>query len=232
MICAIGYTVGKTTMHRDMGVEAMDERTMEQALEAAKGMTFEKFWALLMEDRRQMLEREEAERKAREEREEAERKAQAERDELLAEMKRSVGKISNTIGEMTEAMFAAAIKEKFNEIGYQFTKTGHHTEFFEGKNAIAEADFFLENGDYAIPVEVKTRLTIERVNRHLERMGRIRGYMDARNDRRTLLGVVAGGIVAEEVIAHAHREGFYVVLLSGETLKIAEPPDGFQPREW
>ena len=32
------------------------EQSMTEALEAAKGMTFEKFWAMLMEDRKRMEE--------------------------------------------------------------------------------------------------------------------------------------------------------------------------------
>jgi hypothetical protein len=36
--------------------QIMETMTVEQALNDAKGMTFEKFWAALMEDRKRMAE--------------------------------------------------------------------------------------------------------------------------------------------------------------------------------
>jgi hypothetical protein len=83
-----------------------------------------------------------------------------------------------------------------------------------------------------MPVEVKTHLKVEHVNKHIERIERIRGYMDRHGDKRQLVGAVAGGIVSEEVKHYAQRLGLYVLEQSGKSVVMAEPPDGFTARVW
>ena len=100
------------------------------------------------------------------------------------------------------------------------------------KAFLAEADFFLENGEYAMPVEVKTELSVSDVNEHIERLAKIREYMDARNDKRKLVGAVAGEIVAENVLHYAQKKGLYVLKQSGDSVTIAAAPHNFKQQEW
>jgi hypothetical protein len=93
-------------------------------------------------------------------------------------------------------------------------------------------DIFLENGKYAMPTEVKTKLTIEDVNDHLERIAKIRENMDSHGDKRMLVGAVAGGIAPENVVAYAQKKGLYVVVWSGDSATVAEAPQTFKIREW
>ena len=92
---------------------------------------------------------------------------------------------------------------QFNELGYTFTKQGPHVEFKDKdtRRVIAEADYFLEDGQYAMAVEVKTELNESDVDDHVERIGVIRRYFDERGDKRILVGAVAGGIVRKFGIA-------------------------------
>jgi hypothetical protein len=92
-------------------------------------------------------------------------------------------------------------------------------------------DLLLENGDTVLAVEVKTTLTSADVRDHLERMGKLRRYADEHQDRRKLLGAVAGAIASNEVKAYAVKNGFFVLEQSGDTVKISVPED-FKPREW
>jgi hypothetical protein len=89
----------------------------------------------------------------------------------------------------------------------------------------------LENSEYAMAVEVKTRLTTRDVKDHVKRMNILRRAADEHGDRRKYLGAVAGAVFARGVLEYALKNGFYVVIPSGETVDI-EVPEGFRPRVW
>ena len=192
----------------------MDIITPEQAIEGAKGLTFEKVWAAFMESRMES------------------RMEMQELRRSISEVSKNVGGISNTLGKLTESMFATELCRKFDEYGFTFTKSGQRTTFSKNKKVVTEADFFLENGEYAMPVEVKTELKDADIDHHLKRIAIIRQYFDERNDNRKLVGAVAGEIVSEAVAERAHSEGFFVLAPSGDSVVIAAAPDGFTAREW
>jgi len=121
-------------------------------------------------------------------------------------------------------MFSAELWEKFNQLGYKFTRQAPRMKFYDNGQALAEVDFFLENGMYAMPVEIKTELSIADVDEHIQRIEKIRRYMDAHNDNRKLVGAVAGGIVSESVLNYAQRKGFFVILQTGDSVAIATIP--------
>jgi len=167
-----------------------DIMTAAQAAESGKELSFDIVWAALMETRKQMQESHE------------------ELKELVADVTKNLGGLGNTLGKFTESMFQAELWEKFNELGYTFSKQSPYVKYYENNQVLTEVDFFLENGDIAMPVEIKTELTTNDVDEHIERIEKIRHYMDARNDSRKLVGAVAGGIVPENVLNYAHKKGF------------------------
>ncbi len=122
---------------------------------------------------------------------------------------------------------------KFNALGYAFTRTNTRVVYKDAHDkTLAEVDVLLENGTYALAVEVKTELTVEDVKVHAERMAVLRAYADRHNDARQYLGAVAGGIVSEQARDYAYKSGFYVLEQSGDTVRIAEPPEAWQPNTW
>jgi len=225
-----------------------------------RGLDFEQVWAALMEDREHLKEtdrilKENAERHEREMKESAERrervmKESAERHERVmkeiaerhekfekemkeskAEFNEKLGKYINLFGEVTEYTMAPKLREKFIEFGFDFPKANRNMSIRDKINNIfLEADVFLENGDKAILVEIKTKLTIERINIHIERLEKMRKYADLHGDKRTFLGAVAGVVVTDEVRNYALNQGFYLIEPSGENLNII-PPNG-KPKEW
>ena len=223
-----------------------DMMTAEQAAEAAKGLTFEKVWAALMENRQQMQESQKEMQESRQQMQEShqqmresQQETQKSMDESLKKMEKNIsevskklGKLGNSIGELTEAMFSPELWEKFAEIGLPVTRQSCNVTFTENRQVIAEADVFIENGEFAMPVEIKTKLLDEDVDEHLERMAKIRRYFDARGEKRKLIGAVAGGIVPESVMNRAHKKGLYVIIQSGDSAIIAAAPQGFKAREW
>jgi hypothetical protein len=162
---------------------------------------------------------------------ETDRKMQ-ETDRKIAELSKNIGGLNGSLGRIMESMFSAKLWELFTSLGYEFTKGCRDLKFREQKRVIAEADIFLENGEYAMPVEIKTILSREDVDGHLERIEKIRGYMDAKGDGRRLVGAVAGGSVGEDALRYAHKNGLYVLVQSGDAAALAELPPGFKPKTW
>ena len=221
----------------------MEPMTAEQAAEAAKGLTFEMVWAALMESRQRM---EESQKRTDEQIAESQKRtdeqiqeSQKRTDEALqrlektvAEVSRQFGGIGNSIGDLAESMFAGALCEKFAEYGILVTEQTERKRFREGKRVVAEADVFLENGEYAIPMEIKTKLTVKDIDGHIERIEAIRRHLDGKGDSRKLLGAVAGGVVPKNVMKLAHEKGLFVLVQSGDSVTIADAPIGFRAREW
>jgi methylmalonyl-CoA mutase cobalamin-binding subunit len=129
-------------------------------------------------------------------------------------------------------MVAAKVLELFQNLGFDVAKAGRNIKFYKGHKALAEIDVFLENGDVAVAVERKTSLSVRDVNGHLECMTRLRGYMDEHGDKRKLVGVVAGGVVPDDVREYAQQHGFYVLVQSGESMCVAEAAPGFVAQQW
>ena len=287
-----------TSLDTDTGLEII---SAEEAVEAAKGMTFEVVWNALMEYRRQMAEdarmreeerqkqseawqkqneewqkREEERQKREEERQKREEERQKREEERQKrseeerqkrseeerqkreeeqkkqdekrqkdmdkfrremqkstdEMKRQLGGIGNTLGEFSESMFSPALWKKFAEYGIEVTEQSERKQFNANGKRVAEADVYIENGEYAIPVEIKTKLTEAHVDDHIERLKIISAHLNSKGDKRKLLGAVAGGVVADKVRSYAQAKGLFVIVQSGNCATIAELPEGFKAREW
>ena len=232
--------------------------TAEQAVEAAKGLTFEKVWAALMENRQQIRESQhetqkrmdESLRETRKLMQESNQETQKKMDESWQRMQESnrelknrmdesqrrieknLGGLGNSLEWVTEAMFTNELWKKFSDIGIPVTGQSSHRKFCDDKRVLAEADLFIENGQYAIAVEIKTKLSVEYVDEHLDRIETVRRYLDGRGDKRKLVGAVAGGVVPENVLKYAQKKGLYVVLQTGDSVAIADAPEGFKAREW
>jgi hypothetical protein len=201
----------------------MAEMTAEQALKAGEGLNFTQVWTSLMELRQQQA------------------KTDAQLADTIQTVKNTskkvdevsdlVGKMGNSQGKLLEEMFSAKVWDKFNEYGYDFTK-GSSVKFKENGQVLAQIDILLENGDFTMAVEVKNVLTEYWVDDHLERIGKVRDYMNRHNDKRKLVGAVAGGVVPENVKRYAEKYGLYVMTQNGENVSVVEDKEKFNPKVW
>jgi hypothetical protein len=131
----------------------MDIISAEQAAENAKGLTFEKVWAVLMETAKAQKEREEAQRKT---------------EKLVADLSKNIGGLGNSLGNLIETMFSTDLYEKFNELGYEFTQQSSRKKYTEGRKVVAEVDVLLENGEFVMLAEIKTELSVSNVDDHYD----------------------------------------------------------------
>jgi hypothetical protein len=149
----------------------------------------------------------------------------------MKEYNKRFGDFTKRFGEVVEYMIAPNLKTKFREYGFKFNEAMTDRVFSDDDdNALFEVYIFLQNGDKAMLVEVKTKLTTEDVKDHVERLEKMRAYADLRSDKRAFLGAVAGVVITVNVKEYALGQGFYVIEPSGETFNIT-PPNG-QPKEW
>jgi predicted RNase H-related nuclease YkuK (DUF458 family) len=167
-----------------------------------RGLTFEKVWAALMENREQ----------------------QKETARIVKETSRELGNLGNRYGEMIEYMLKPNLVDKFRELGFVFTKVNHDTSIKDIQNNIlAQIDFSLEDGDKVMIVEVKSRPIIRDVKDHIERMKKVRLHADLHDDKRNYFGAVAGMVIKENVRNFILSSGFYLIEPSGETFTITAP---------
>jgi hypothetical protein len=82
-------------------------------------------------------------------------------------------------------------------------------------------------------VEVKRELNRkDEVDDHIVRMGLIRKYPPAETLNKKLVGAMAGGVVDADVRDYAHKAGFYILELTGESVTLIKPPENFIAKEW
>jgi len=179
----------------------------------------------------------ESDRKFQEQMKESDRKMKEmsqETDRKIKETNRQIAALGSRIGEIVENMVKGRIVEKFQTFGYVITRYGRNVSFEYKKLGIrGEVDLFLENGDVAILIEVKTTLETADVREHIARLEKYRRYTNAANgDKRRFIGAVAGAVVTNEAAEFAHQNGLYVIVQSGRAVEIITPPDGFSAKEW
>jgi ribosome-associated translation inhibitor RaiA len=175
------------------------------------GLTFEDVWAMFQETA----------------------KRQEETDRQIKETHKQIGELGNKFGAVVEHMMIPNIKEKFNALGYEFGKVSTNV-LIETKEegTIAEIDIFLENGDCALAVEVKSQPTTEGIRNQCKRMEQLRKYSDKRNDKRKLYGAMAGAIFTDNAKKYALKQGLYIIEQSGDTVRIIEPSGENTAKAW
>ncbi|MDR2375835.1 MAG: hypothetical protein LBD96_05280 [Treponema sp.] len=181
----------------------------EPVYEPRKDLSFSDVWAALME--------------LRESQRETDRMMQ-ETDRRMQETNRQIGRLGSRIGDLIEHLTAANLPEQFRALGYEFTRISRNNKLKDMHNqTLAEVDILLENGDFAMVVEVKSLLTLADVKEHIKRMDILRQYADAHRDARKYISSVSGALIEDEAKEFALDKGIYVIEHSGEAIQIRAP---------
>jgi len=156
-----------------------------------------------------------------------------ETSKMVKETSRQMGLLNNRFGELAEHLVAPGMMKKFNKLGFHFSRTSQNIKIQEvgSPYPLAEIDVLLENGDIVIVVEIKAKPDLNDIHEHIERIEKLRGYADRRQDKRKYRGAIAAAILNENIRREILNNGFYVIVQSGDTLKI-DIPQKFVPRDW
>ena len=117
----------------------------------------------------------------------------------------------------------------FKRFGYQFEHISRNHEIEDVEHDISmEIDALLENGDCAMAVEVKVTLSVEDVKEHITRMEKLRRHAALHNDHRKFYAAMAAAVISKDAKIFTLKQGFYLIEVSGENIKITKPFD--EPR--
>jgi Holliday junction resolvase-like predicted endonuclease len=144
-------------------------------------------------------------------------------------LSRRFGDLGNRLGEFVEAMVEPALVDLFRARGLDVSEVHRRVTSHRGAERI-EIDLLVVDGDTAVAVECKSRLTKEEVERHVERMNKFKRLLPKYADMQ-VHGAVAGMVVGEDAVEAAQSAGLWVLAQSGETVALKNDPD-FAPRVW
>ena len=146
----------------------------------------------------------------------------------------NVGGLNQSMGDLVETLFAPHLGEKFDAYNYNLRRIYHRVHIYDDKvRQCAEIDILLSDTDVCMAVEVKRWLEkTDQVEEHIKRMRLIRQYPPAEVKGKKLLGAIVGAVVAPEVREYAEQNGFFVLEITGDDVRLLEPPKGFKPKEW
>ena len=193
--------------------------TARESPPTGEGLTFEKVWAALMENREQMKE--------------TDRKL----DKLGEKVDRvtaNVGGLNLSMGDLVEVLFAPHLGEKFDAYNYNLKRMYRRVPVYDNNSRMrSDIDILLSNTNLCMAVEVKRWLDkTSDIDEHIKRMQLIRQYPPAEVKGKKLLGAIVGAVVGPEAREYAEQNGFFVLELTGEDVRLLEPSKDFQPREW
>jgi hypothetical protein len=154
-----------------------------------------------------------------------------ETDRQMKRTDKKISELGNRIGQIVENMVGGNIVSQFQNYGYNVTVISRNIEFgINGTAPDGEIDVQLDDGDVAILIEVKTKLTVDDVRHHLETMEK---YRKCKGDnQKRYIGAVASTVVDDNVVKFAQKNGMYVIVQSGYAVEILVPPEGFKAKEW
>ena len=141
-------------------------------------------------------------------------------------------------GKMDEIRVAPKIMKRFRELGHRFdfaaySKYGPYggLKIFDENGSESEISILLGDDNYVIAVDVKTEPDKQDIEDHIKRLEILREAKCHSVNKRKIRGAMAGAVFPEDVKEAAIKAGFYVLVQSGNTMKI-DIPQNFVPREW
>ena len=160
---------------------------------------------------------------------ETDRKFQ-ETDRKIERVNEQLGRLGNRLGDFVEGLVRPAVVRLFQERGIAIREVHPDVSVDEPGGGGMQIDLLVVNGEEAILIEVKSKLTQRDVDEHLERMGKFKRLMPRYADIRAL-GAVAAMVIPPEVGRYAYRRGLFVLAQSGASVVILNDAQ-FQPRAW
>ncbi|MFZ1640856.1 MAG: DUF3782 domain-containing protein [Candidatus Contendobacter sp.] len=194
--------------------------------------TFDDIWRLFQETRLQF---QETERFLKEQAQETDRRFQEtdrrsqETDRKIKEVTMNIGRLGNKLGDFVEEMVRPAAVRLFQERGIAVHEV-HRQVVANRQGAAIEVDLLVVNDEDVVAIECKSTLSVDDVNEHLARLGKVKELLPSYAGKR-VLGAVTGMVIPDHVAAYAYRQGLFVLAQSGESVVILNDAK-FQPKAW
>ena len=190
--------------------------------------TFDDIWRLFQETNLQFQETDRKFQETDRKFQETDRKFQ-ETDRKIKEMTISIGRLGNKLGDFVEEMVRPAAVRLFQERGIAVHEV-HRQVVANRQGAAIEVDLLVVNDEDVVAIECKSTLSVDDVNEHLVRLGKLKELLPSYADKR-VLGAVTGMVIPDHVATYAYRQGLFVLAQSGESVVILNDAN-FQPKAW
>jgi len=147
------------------------------------------------------------------------------------QLNKKIGDLGNRLGEFVEGLIKPSVVRLFQSRGIDVHAVMRDIEMNNPQlNLAMQIDLLVVNNGSCVLVEVKSNLSIDDVNEHLERMEKFKTLFPVYKDYK-VFGAVAGMVLAENVSRYAYKKGFFVIAQQGE-LAVILNDDKFQPVAW
>jgi hypothetical protein len=150
-------------------------------------------------------------------------------ERIAANTSREVAGLTSRWGQFVENLVEPAVVRLFQARGIEVQETYRRMKS-QRPGAQMEIDIFAVDGDVAVAIEVKARLSQRDVSDFLAKLGRFPQSFPHYGDY-TLYGAVAGIEIDAGVDRYAYQQGLFVIQQTGETVAIANDAN-FRPTAW
>ena len=153
-----------------------------------------------------------------------------ETDRKIKDLAKQMGGLSNRWGEFVEGVVLPGCERIFVERGISI----HHVfsrakaRLNDGRNM--EIDILAVNSTVSILVEVKSKLLMDDVKQHLQRLAQFKDFFPRYADTR-VMGAVAGIVSEKDAERFANDQGLFVIVQTGDTVCLANG-EAFVPYIW
>ncbi|EIJ44044.1 hypothetical protein BegalDRAFT_3223 [Beggiatoa alba B18LD] len=147
------------------------------------------------------------------------------------ELDKRIGALSNRLGEFVEEFIKPNIVPLLQARGIDVHVVSRDVEANNPQLGLAmQIDLLAINGDCCVLIEVKSHLSQDDVDEHIERMGKFKPLFPKYQDSQ-IFGAVAGMVIPDNVSKYAYRKGFFVITQKHDTAIILNDIQ-FQPKTW
>ncbi len=136
----------------------------------------------------------------------------------IKEVNKSIGRLTNRLGEFVEEAVRPSAVRLFRERGIDIHEVQQNVTAKRDGETL-EIDLLVVNNEDVVVIECKSNLGIDDVNDQLERLEKVKRLLPRYKDCR-ILGAVAGMVIPDNVATYAIRKGLYVIGQNGEHLEL------------
>lgn len=192
----------------------------------------DEIWEILRENSLQLTKLRESHEEFKQAQKETERiieKIQCETAREIKEVNKSIGRLTNRLGEFVEEAVRPAAVKLFRERGIDVHEVQQNIVVKRDGEGL-EIDLLVVNDKDTVAIECKSNLSIDDVNEHLERLDKIKRLIPRYKENR-ILGAVAGMVIFENVAIYAIKKGLFVIGQNGEQLELRNDMS-FKAKVW
>jgi len=152
-----------------------------------------------------------------------------ENEKILSRLDKQIGELGNRLGEFVEEMVRPAVVGLFQEKGLDVHQVTREYQVFDEVDAV-EIDLLVIDGTDAVAVECKSKVDIDDVDDHIERL-KVFKRLSPQHRSFNLMGAVAGMVVPQHVSRYAYKKGLFILAQRGEFVEILND-EKFEPKYW